>query len=62
MKKKNPAAPRGNNRVGNSEFQQLEFNPPSLAAQRLSHRFGLTPVHAAVVAALAGLGPREARA
>jgi hypothetical protein len=60
MKGKNPAA-RESNRAENSEIQHFEFNPPTRAAQQISQRFGLSPVHAAVVAVLAGLGPREAR-
>jgi hypothetical protein len=39
-----------------------EDRPESLAAQRLSARFGLTPAMAALIAELAGLGGREVRA
>jgi hypothetical protein len=59
MAKKNPAALRKHNRAENFEVQQSEFNPSALAAQQISLKFGLSPTLAAVVAALAGLGPRD---
>jgi hypothetical protein len=59
--KKSPAA-RESNQAENFEVQQSEFNPSTLAAQQISQRFGLSPVHAAIIATLAGLGPREVRA
>jgi hypothetical protein len=61
MKSKNNPDARQSTRAENFELQQSEFSPSALAAQQLSQRFGLTPTLATVVAALAGLGPREAR-
>jgi hypothetical protein len=59
----NPAALAGANRVRNSIIAAInpENNPQTQVLQFLRQRFGVTPEVAATIAALAGLGPMEAR-
>jgi hypothetical protein len=57
---KSPASLGCENRASYS-VQQPEHTPRSLAEQQISQRFGLSPVHAAIIVSLAGLGPREVR-
>lgn len=38
-----------------------EYNTPSVIINRLQRRFAISELHAATIAHLAGLGPREAR-
>ncbi|WP_294532612.1 hypothetical protein [uncultured Rhodoblastus sp.] len=63
MNMKDPAALAGANRVRNSIIAAInpDLNPQTQVLQYLRRRFGVTPEVAATLAALAGLGPREAR-
>ncbi|MBB4199208.1 hypothetical protein CCR94_01940 [Rhodoblastus sphagnicola] len=62
MERKNPVALRKHNRAAKVRIKQSDITAQNFAAQQLSKKFGLSPTLAAVVAALAGLGPREVRA
>ncbi len=60
MKKGNPVA--RSPRAAVVKNQQHDYTAPDLAAQVIAQKFALSPAVAALVAALAGLGPREVRA
>lgn len=59
--RKSPAATSAN-RAELSDIQQPEVTVQTLAAQVISKKFGIDPIVAALVASLAGIGEKGARA